>query len=87
MKTSNQCWNRTNLKVQSHCDSDDSDESEESNSTTSDDSFPERVGNRDWCICQKCNLESRNIDCLCCQEEAAISQDKFEGKGCIIEAE
>lgn len=38
-----------------------------------------RVGKTTWCLCEQCVIESRDIDCLCCQEVAAISEDKFEG--------
>ena len=38
-----------------------------------------RAGNKDWCICGCCKKEIREIDCLCCQEVAAISEDNFEG--------
>ena len=27
-----------------------------------------RVGNLDWCKCKNCKLETREIDCICCQE-------------------
>ena len=37
-----------------------------------------RAGNKDWCICGCCKKEIREIDCLCCQEIAAISEDNFE---------
>ena len=39
----------------------------------------QRIGNIIWCQCHCCVIEKRDIDCLCCQEEAAISEDKFEG--------
>ena len=38
-----------------------------------------RAGHKDWCICGCCKKEIREIDCLCCQEVAAISEDNFEG--------
>ena len=38
-----------------------------------------RAGHKDWCICRCCKKEIRVIDCLCCQEVAAISEDNFEG--------
>ena len=38
-----------------------------------------RTGHKDWCICGCCKKEIREIDCLCCQEVAAISEDNFEG--------
>ena len=38
-----------------------------------------RAVHKDWCICRCCKREIRKIDCLCCQEVAAISEDNFEG--------
>ena len=37
-----------------------------------------RAGHKDWCICGCCKKEIREIDCLCCQQVAAISEDNFE---------
>ena len=34
----------------------------------------------DWCSCKNCHLENREIDSLCCQDVAAIDEQKFEGK-------
>ena len=42
-----------------------------------------RRGNKDWCKCGCCKKENREIDCLCCQEVYAISEDKFENDNCI----
>lgn len=58
---------------------DDSDESEISTTYSDPNSYPNRIGNKEWCQCQCCVIEKRAIDCLCCQEESAISEDKFEG--------
>ena len=41
--------------------------------------FAVRVNNKDWCLCENCEVEVREIDCLCCSEIEAISEDKFEG--------
>ena len=38
-----------------------------------------RAGHKDWCIWECCEKEIREIDCLCCQEVAEISEDNFEG--------
>lgn len=38
-----------------------------------------RVNSKDWCSCENCEVEVREIDCLCCCEIDAISEDKFEG--------
>ena len=45
-----------------------------------------RVGSLEWCTCGQCILEKRDIDCLCCQEVAALNEffDK-ENVGCITE--
>ena len=42
-----------------------------------------RSGNKEWCQCGTYKKEIREIDCLCCQEVAAISDDKFESQKCI----
>ena len=39
-----------------------------------------RVGGEDWCNCGDCRVEEREVDCLCCQGELAISEEKFNGK-------
>ena len=38
-----------------------------------------RIGNVDWCKCGYCKKEVREIDCLCCRELDAISDEKFDG--------
>ena len=38
-----------------------------------------RINTLDWCKCGSCHKESREIDCLCCEEMIAISEEKFEG--------
>ena len=43
-----------------------------------------RLENKDWCKCGQCKREIREIDSLCCTEVPAITEDKFEGKKCII---
>ena len=42
-----------------------------------------RRGSKDWCKCGCCKKENTEIDCLCCQEVYAISEDKFENHNCI----
>lgn len=42
-----------------------------------------RAGHKEWCKCGQCKHEIREIDCLCCQEVAAISENKFEDNLCI----
>lgn len=50
------------------------------------DSVKTRIGNLEWCTCSKCQEEKREIDCLCCQEVAALNSkfdtDKIE---CVTE--
>ena len=44
-----------------------------------------RVGNLDWCKCSKCSVENRKIDCLCCQEVAALNSKFDEGNlNCVV---
>ena len=39
-----------------------------------------RVGNLKWCTCELCKSEYREIDCLCCKEVDAISDEQFVSK-------
>ena len=39
-------------------------------------------GNKLWCACEKCRNETR--ESLCCQEVAAISEEKLAGKSDFI---
>ena len=41
-----------------------------------------RTGHKDWSICGRSKKEIREIDCLCSQEVAAISEENFEGNQC-----
>ena len=51
-----------------------SDESTSSNSSTNSvETFISRLGILDWCKYQKCAEEKREIDCLCCQDVAALN--------------
>ena len=47
----------------------------------------ERTGNLLWCDCSKCSIEEREIDCLCCHEVSAISEEQFSGNVCITNSE
>ena len=38
-----------------------------------------RVGNTGWCSCEGCKEEKREIDCLCCREVDAITDEQFSG--------
>lgn len=46
-----------------------------------------RVGHIDWCKCGECRVETREIDCLCCQEVDALNS-KFDTEvmNCIIQS-
>ena len=44
----------------------------------------EMNGNKLLCACEKFRTETREIDCLCCQEVAAMSEEKFAGKSDFI---
>ena len=44
----------------------------------------EMNGNKLLCACEKFRTETREIDCLCCQEATAISEEKFAGKSDFI---
>ena len=52
-------------------------------SSDDEDDANRRSGNKEWCQCGTCKKEIREINCLCCQEVAAISVDKFESQKCI----
>lgn len=70
-------------------DTDDSEEdSEESDGESQNQATNERIGNTAWCECSQCKVENREIDCLCCQEVAALNEkfDKSSVK-CITEDE
>ena len=72
----------------------DTDESDAECSEESDEechshsAIKECVGNITWYKCIKCNVEKREIDCLCCLEVTALNEkfDKFSVK-CVTEAE
>ena len=44
----------------------------------------EMNGNKLLCAFEKFRTETREIDCLCCQEATAISEEKFAGKSDFI---
>ena len=70
-------------------DNESSDSASESNilpdelSSDDKDDANRRSGNKEWSQCGTCKKEIREIDCLCCQKVAAISDDKFESQKCI----
>ena len=39
--------------------------------------FAVRLNNKYCCLCEKCEAEEREIDCLRCNEIQAISENKF----------
>lgn len=47
----------------------------------------ERAGNLSWCHCSKCLIETREIDCLCCHEVSAISEEQFCGNNCLTNSD
>lgn len=68
----------------------------DTNESDADESFEEeslddetvRTGHLNWCLCSRCKVEEREIDCLCCQELAALN-GKFDSEKnikCITEA-
>ena len=63
-------------------------DSEESDGESQNLATNERVGNTAWCECSQCKVENREIDCLCCQEVAALNErfDKL-AVNCITEDE
>ena len=63
-----------------------SDESDSSSNSLTIDSVS-RVCNREWCTCHECKEEAREIDCLCCQEVAALNFFFDNGRiKCITES-
>ena len=48
-----------------------------------------RAGCLNWCLCLKCKVEEREIDCLCFQELATLNEklDVEKNATCITEAE
>eukprot|EP00111_Clytia_hemisphaerica_P007238 TCONS_00021017-protein len=41
----------------------------------------------DWCECEGCQIETREIDCLCCNEVAALNEKFDQGDfQCIIDS-
>ena len=38
-----------------------------------------RLHSLSWCLCGSCKEERREIDCLCCKEVDAISDEQFSG--------
>ena len=39
----------------------------------------DRVTRNNWCLCNECRKEKREIDCLCCHDVTAISDSQYEG--------
>ena len=39
----------------------------------------DRVTRNNWCLCNQCRKEEREIDCLCCHDVTAISESRYEG--------
>ena len=43
-----------------------------------------QVGKIESCTSKNCRAESREIDCLCCREVDAISDEQFSGNICNV---
>ena len=52
-------------------------------SSDDEDDANRRSRSKEWCQCGTCKKEIREINCLCCQEVAVISDDKYESQKCI----
>ena len=67
-------------------DNESSDSASESNilpdelSSDDEDHANRRSRNKEWCQCGTCKKKICEIDSLCCQEVAAISDDKFKSQ-------
>ena len=63
------------------------DEDENSSESKTNLEKSSRVGNRELCKYGECNIEKREIDCLCCQEVDALNS-KFdrENMSCVIKS-
>ncbi|XP_057299224.1 uncharacterized protein LOC130629868 [Hydractinia symbiolongicarpus] len=46
-----------------------------------------RVGRNEWCKCDNCKTETREIECLCCTEVDALTDKQFQGIKCITKNE
>ena len=40
----------------------------------------DRVTRNNWCLCNECRKEEREIDYLCCRDVTAISESQYEGQ-------
>ena len=49
-------------------------------SSDDEDDVNRRSGNKEWCHCGTCKKKIREIDCLCCQEVPAISDESLKVK-------
>lgn len=65
-----------------------SNEDSSTSGSDSEDIVANRIGNTEWCDCQNCKKETREIDCLCCQEVAALNL-KFDNSSiaCILDSQ
>lgn len=68
-------------------DTSSSDEEMPTSGSDSEGLLVNRIGNVEWCDCQNCKEERREIDCLCCQEVAALNL-KFDNSSiaCILDS-
>ena len=46
-----------------------------------------RIGNTDWCICEKCQPMESEAESLCCLDTDEVPDDYFEGQKCVTSSE
>ena len=45
-----------------------------------EDTSDSRIGNRDWCVCGKCEAMESSIESLCCKDTNEVPEELFEGR-------
>ena len=68
----------TNESCRSDSDTNE-DESIEEENVSPNNAEINRSVHKDWCICGRCKMKIREIDCLCCQEFAMIQKRTLKG--------
>ena len=53
--------------------------SSDDKSDNSSDEEQARIGNTDWCLCERCLAMDTYAESLCCQDTNEIPEDFFEG--------
>ena len=51
-----------------------------SSSGESEEEENSRIGNTEWCLCEKCEAMETYTESLCCQDTNEVPEDYFEGK-------